>query len=103
MEEGMILSNAPGYYRPGSFGIRLETLEMVRPSDVGQDGRNFLEFETLSLAPFDRRLIDPDVMGPEALDFLDSYHARVLEEVGPLLSGEAATWLAHACSPIKRK
>ncbi|MCH4091526.1 aminopeptidase P family protein [Acetobacter sp.] len=103
LEAGMILSNEPGYYRPGSFGIRLETLEMVRTSEVGQDGRNFLEFETLTLAPFDRHLVDPAVMGPEALDLLDSYHARVLAEVGPLLSGEAATWLAHACSPIKRK
>lgn len=103
LEDGMILSNEPGYYRPGAFGIRLETLEMVRSSDVGQDGRNFLEFETLTLAPFDRRLVDPDVMGPEALDFLDSYHARVLSEVGPLLSGEAKSWLVHACSSIKRK
>lgn len=102
-EEGMIVSNEPGYYRPGAFGIRLETLEMVRSSNVGQDGRNFLEFETLTLAPFDRRLVDPVVMGPEALDFLDSYHARVLAEVGPLLSGEAKSWLVHACSPIKRK
>ncbi|WP_408736125.1 M24 family metallopeptidase [Acetobacter aceti] len=103
LEAGMILSNEPGYYQPGSFGIRLETLEMVRASDVGQDGRNFLEFETLTLAPFDRHLVDPAVMGPEALDLLDFYHATVLAEVGPLLSGETATWLAHACSPIKRK
>ncbi|NHN88888.1 M24 family metallopeptidase [Acetobacter sp. LMG 1627] len=103
LEPGMILSNEPGYYRPGAFGIRLETLLLVTKTDVGQDGRNFRAFETLTLAPFDRCLVDPMLLGPEATDILDSYHARVLEKVGPLLPPEAAKWLMHACSPINRK
>ncbi|NHO32266.1 aminopeptidase P family protein [Acetobacter fallax] len=100
---GMILSNEPGYYRPGSFGIRLETLLMVSEPEPGPDGKSFLSFETLTLAPFDKQLIDPDILGPEDTDALDSYHAHVLETVGPHLSDEIRSWLAHACSPINRK
>ena len=103
LEAGMILSNEPGYYRPGAFGIRLETLLLVTATDAGKDGRNFFAFETLTLAPFDRRLVDVRLLGPEAAEYLDSYHAQVLKKVGPLLPEGARKWLAHACSPINRK
>lgn len=103
LEPGMILSNEPGYYRPSAFGIRLETLLLVTPPASGPDGKSFLSFETLTLAPFDRRLIDPALLGPEDTACLDAYHAEVLAKVGPLLPEDARSWLAHACSPINRK
>ncbi|MBO1361657.1 aminopeptidase P family protein [Acetobacter sacchari] len=100
---GMIVSNEPGYYRPGAFGIRLETLLLVCEPEIGPDGKAFLSFETLTLAPFDQRLIDIDVLGEEDARILDAYHAHVLASVGPLLPSDERSWLAHACSPIKRK
>ena len=96
---GMILSDEPGYYEPGAYGIRLENLLLVQPAAV--TGRKpFLAFETLTLAPFDRRLIDPARLTPEERTWLDTYHARVLREVGPHLDTVAATWLAAACAPL---
>ncbi|MDG6093878.1 aminopeptidase P family protein [Acetobacter sp. AN02] len=100
---GMILSNEPGFYEPGAFGIRLETLVLVSPSDAGTAQRHFLEFETLTLVPFDLRLVLPELMSTHELDLLDAYHARILREVGPLLPAAERTWLAHGCRPINRK
>ncbi len=100
---GMIISNEPGYYLPGSFGIRLETLLLVTESQPGPDGKAFLSFETLTLAPFDKRMIDPAILGEEDVAALDAYHAHVLATVGPHLPDEVRSWLTHACSPINRK
>ena len=97
---GMILSDEPGYYEPGGYGIRLENLLLVVPSPVGA-ARPFLEFEPLTLAPFDRRLIDPTLLGPAARAWLDAYHARVLTMIGPHLDGAARTWLEAACAPLQ--
>lgn len=97
---GMIISNEPGYYRPGAYGIRLETLVMVTPPEKGPDGKPFLSFETLTLAPFDRRLIDVTLLGAEDIAALDAYHARVLAHVRPLLTADAAAWLEKACAPL---
>ena len=103
LEPGMILSNEPGYYREGAFGIRLENLIVVQvaPALPGADeGRRQLAFETLTFAPFDRRLIDAAALSPGERAWLDGYHAEVLAKLSPRLSDPARDWLAAACAPI---
>lgn len=98
---GMILSIEPGYYREGAFGIRIENLGVVCEPSVPEGGeREMLGFETLTLAPIDRRLIDPGLLTPEETDWLDAYHARVAAALMPLVEPETARWLAAACRPI---
>jgi Xaa-Pro aminopeptidase len=97
---GMILSNEPGYYLPGSYGIRLENLLLVQAQDLPGATKPFLSFETLTLAPFDRRLIAPGLLDTAELAWLNAYHARVLGAVGPQLDRSARDWLARACAPI---
>jgi Xaa-Pro aminopeptidase len=97
---GMILSNEPGYYLPDHYGIRLENLLMVQPADLPDALKPFLRFETITLAPFDRRLIDVTLLDRPERDWLDAYHARVAGEVGPHLDGATAAWLAAACAPL---
>ena len=103
---GMILSDEPGFYLPGAYGIRLENLLLVQPAPglpaSGLPGarKPFLAFETLTLAPFDRRLIDVPMLTRPERAWLDAYHARVLAEVGPALDGPARDWLAVACLPL---
>ena len=92
---GMVLSNEPGYYRAGAFGIRLENLITVR-----QDTGGFLKFETLTLAPFDRRLIVSALLNAEERDWLDAYHARVLALLGHQLEPADRAWLEVACAPL---
>ena len=102
LDPGMILSNEPGYYREGEFGIRLENLIVVQPAPAlpGGDDRIQLCFETLTFAPFDRRLIVSDMMSPGDRDWLNAYHAEVLEKIGPRLSKAALDWCKQACAPI---
>ena len=100
LQTGMILSDEPGFYLPGAYGIRLENLLLVQPAEVPDARKPFLRFETLTLAPFDRRLIEPAMLMGEERRWLDAYHARVLREVGPLLDGPARDWLASACAPL---
>ena len=100
LREGMILSDEPGFYAAGEYGIRLENLLLVVPSAVPGAAKPFLEFETLTLAPFDRALVDPAMLTPAERDWLNAYHARVLAEVGPRLDGATAAWLAAACAPL---
>jgi Xaa-Pro aminopeptidase len=97
---GMILSNEPGCYLPGRYGIRLENLVLVQPVNMPSAGKPFLRFETLTLAPFDRRLIDPVLLDREEHTWLDAYHARVLKAIGPSLDDPARAWLAAACAPL---
>ncbi len=103
LEPGMILSNEPGYYLPGAYGIRMENLELVQRAEFPGAMKKFLQFETLTLAPFDRALIDPILLGPAALEWLNRYHLRVWEMIGPLLSdpadGDARAWLKEATAP----
>ena len=99
LREGMILSDEPGFYAAGEYGIRLENLLLVRHSDVAAQ-KPFLEFETLTLAPFDRRLIDAALLTEAERAWLDAYHARVLAEIGPALEAETAAWLRAACAPL---
>jgi Xaa-Pro aminopeptidase len=97
---GMILSNEPGYYLPDHYGIRLENLLLVQPASLPDAAKPFLCFETLTLAPFDRRLLNPALMTSRDIAWLDAYHARVLQMVGPALHGAEKAWLAAACSPL---
>jgi Xaa-Pro aminopeptidase len=97
---GMILSNEPGFYAPGEYGIRIENLLLVRPAAFAAATKPFLEFETLSLAPIDRRLIEPSLLTAAERDWLDAYHARVAREVMPHLDAESAAWLAGACAKL---
>jgi Xaa-Pro aminopeptidase len=99
LQPGMILSNEPGYYREGAFGIRIENLIVVTPVD-SSDGRQMLGFETLTLAPIDRRLIDTTLLGADEVAWLDAYHARVRAEIGPLLDGPTRDWLELATRPL---
>nr|WP_294554629.1 aminopeptidase P family protein [uncultured Rhodopila sp.] len=97
---GMILSNEPGFYLPDQYGIRLENLLLVRDADIPAAIRPFLRFETLTLAPFDRSLLEPALMTAEERRWLDGYHARVLSSIGPALDPAARSWLADACEPL---
>ncbi len=97
---GMILSNEPGYYQPGSHGIRIENLELVVPAEFPHATKPFLRFETLTLAPYDKRLIDPSLLSAAQRAHLDAYHARVHQTLAPDLDHACRTWLAHACAPL---
>jgi Xaa-Pro aminopeptidase len=100
-EPGMIVSNEPGYYKTGAYGIRIENLQVVTPaSDIAGGERPMLGFETLTLAPIDRRLIEPALLNAEELDWLNAYHARVLSVVGPQLPAAARAWLETAAAPL---
>ena len=101
LEPGMILSNEPGYYRKGKYGIRLETLVLITPLEEIEGGeREMMGLETLTLVPFDRRLIDPKQFEPSELAWLNDYHARVRREIEPLVISDDRPWLRHATAPI---
>ncbi len=102
LQPGMIVSNEPGYYKEGVFGIRIENLVAVSPAtDIAGGERAMLGFETLTLAPIDRGLIVTSLLNPDERDWLDAYHARVREEVGGLLTGAAHDWLVAATAPLE--
>jgi Xaa-Pro aminopeptidase len=101
LRPGMIVSNEPGYYKTGAYGIRIENLQYVTgPEDVEGGERRMLGFEFLTLAPYDRRLINEILLTDEEREQINAYHARVLAEVGPDLDAEARGWLEQACEPI---
>lgn len=101
LEPGMILSNEPGYYRPGAYGIRIENLVVVQPWEAGgQDSREMLRFETLTLAPIDRRLVDCALLTPPEREWLNGYHERVGRALAPQLSPQARSWLEAAVAPV---
>jgi len=101
LEPGMILSNEPGFYVAGEYGIRIENLLVVTPPEVPEGGmRRMLGFETITWCPIDRRLIDPGLMTRDERAWLDGYHAEVLTRIGPLVEGEARVWLQAACAPL---
>lgn len=99
---GMILSNEPGYYREGHWGIRIETLQVVTaPETIPGGERPMHGFEQLTFAPLDRKLIDVDLLTADERAYVDAYHAQVWAKVGPLMDGEAKAWLETACAPLK--
>lgn len=101
LQPGMILSNEPGYYKAGHFGIRIENLLIVKePSDIKGGERPMLSFETLTFAPIDRNLIDTKLLTREELQWLDTYHAKVFNDIGSQMDGASAEWMKQACAPL---
>lgn len=97
---GMILSNEPGYYKTGEYGIRIENLILVVPADVPGAEKEVLGFETLTYAPIDRGLIDTALLSEEERGWIDDYHERVVEVVGALIDAPVLGWLQEACAPL---
>ncbi|HKC03442.1 MAG TPA: aminopeptidase P family protein [Sphingomicrobium sp.] len=97
---GMILSNEPGYYKTGEYGIRIENLVLVVPREIEGAEKEMLGFETLTFAPIDRRLVDANMLDADELGWLNCYHAHVLAKIGPNLSGADLEWLQAACAAI---
>jgi Xaa-Pro aminopeptidase len=103
LKRGMILSNEPGYYKTDAYGIRIENLVLVTeaPPVAGAE-KSLNAFETLSLSPIDRRLIDVTLMTGDEIDWIDTYHARVTVALGPLVDPETRGWLGAATLPLAR-
>ena len=103
LKRGMILSNEPGYYRPGAYGIRIENLVLVTEAPLIAHAEKLLHaFETLTLAPIDRRLIDPALLTHEEAAWLDFYHERVRDTLAPLVDSQTRDWLTGACAPLTK-
>lgn len=101
LQAGMIISNEPGYYKTGEYGIRIENLVLVVEREIEGAEKEMLGFETLTFAPIDRWLIEAQMLDPEELVWLNCYHAHVLAKIGPTLSGRDLEWLRTACAPIE--
>ncbi len=97
---GMIISNEPGYYRTGAYGIRIENLVLVEPRAIAGGEGAFLGFATLTHAPIDRRLIDLALLDSAERGWIDDYHATVRAIIGPLLAGDDRAWLDRATAPL---
>jgi Xaa-Pro aminopeptidase len=101
LRRGMILSNEPGYYKAGAYGIRIENLVLVVEAAAVPGAEKPLNaFETLTLAPIERRLIVANMLTPEETEWLDGYHARVAQTLSPLVDAETRAWLAAATRPL---
>lgn len=103
LRAGMFLSNEPGYYKAGEFGIRIENLVLVVEKDIPGAEAVMLGFETLTFAPIERDLIEPGLLTEDERRWLDAYHARVLEILGPQLSPDERVWLEGKCRPINAR
>ena len=97
---GMILSNEPGYYKQGHFGIRIENLVLTEERDIDGAEGDYFGFETLTFVPLDRRLIDKGLLTQEEVEWVDSYHQQVRELLAPQLQGDDLAWLEQECSPL---
>lgn len=98
---GMIVSNEPGFYREGLYGIRIENLQYVTPPEPVEGGeRDMLGFQCLTYAPLARNLIDTSLLTPSEIDWVDAYHQEVLARIGPHLHGEVSDWTKAACAPL---
>jgi len=102
LQEGMILSNEPGYYREGAFGIRIENLIVVEQAEAleGADDRDMLGFMNLTWVPIDRRLIDTSLLSQAEVNWINTYHATVRDKISPQLGEKAAIWLTSATAPL---
>jgi Xaa-Pro aminopeptidase len=100
LEVGMMLSNEPGFYKPGAYGIRTENLILVEPRTIPGGDREMLGFETLTFTPIDLRLVEPSIMTADEIAWLDDYHAKVRELIGPGLDAETRAWLDDATRAI---
>jgi Xaa-Pro aminopeptidase len=101
LEPGMLMSNEPGYYKPGAYGIRIENLVLVQPADrVGGAERPMLAFETVSFAPIDTRLVEPGLLTADERAWLNTYHAGLAGRLGHLLGDHERDWLGNATRPV---
>lgn len=101
LKPGMIVSNEPGYYKTGAYGIRIENLVAVRVEvEKAENGKRWLGFETLTRVPIDRRLIELTLLTPEEVAWIDAYHALVWQEIAPLVDDETRGWLKQATAPL---
>ena len=100
LRAGMFLSNEPGYYKAGEFGIRIENLVLIVEKPIAGAEQPMLAFETLTFAPIERTLILPKLLTQNELAWLNGYHARVLEIIGRQLGGDALQWLEAKCAPV---
>jgi Xaa-Pro aminopeptidase len=103
LKRGMILSNEPGYYKAGAYGIRIENLVLVvEAGEIAGREKDLNSFETLTLAPIDLRLVVPGMLSEDEARWLDAYHARVRDTLAPLVDEAARDWLAAATRPVGR-
>jgi Xaa-Pro aminopeptidase len=100
LRAGMMLSNEPGYYKAGEYGIRIENLVLVEPRAIAGADRDMLGFETLTLCPIERTLIVPELLTAAERDWLNAYHARVAQVLAPELEGADRDWLLEKCAAI---
>ncbi len=101
LEPGMIVSNEPGYYKTGEYGIRIENLQYVTEAkSIAGGEREMLGFTNLTWAPIHRDLIDRDMLNRAERDYVNNYHASVIEKIGPLVDGDVKSWLKGACAPL---
>ena len=100
LRPGYITSDEPGIYRAGRYGIRTENLLLCVEGPKTEEFGDFLRFETLTLFPYDRRLIDLSMLNPEEVKQINDYHQMVLERLTPYLQPEELTWLTALCAPL---
>ncbi|MXO86686.1 M24 family metallopeptidase [Altererythrobacter aurantiacus] len=100
LRAGMICSNEPGYYKAGEFGIRIENLVLIEPREIDGAEGDYLGFETLTYAPIERRLIEPEMLTEAERNWLDDYHRKVWDILSPQLDGAVKDWLKDQCAPI---
>lgn len=103
LKAGMILSNEPGYYKSGDFGIRIENLVVVEPREIAGAEHPMYGFETLTFAPLDRNLIDTQALSETERQWVNTYHAEVMDILGPELEGDDRAWLADVCRPLEAR
>jgi len=96
----MMLSNEPGYYKAGEYGIRIENLLLIEPRTIPGADREMLGFETLTFCPIERTLIEPSLLTQPELAWLNAYHAQVFETLSPEMTGDDLAWLREKCAPI---
>jgi len=97
---GMILSDEPGYYKTGEYGIRIENLVLVEERDIADAEGDYFGFETLTFVPIDRSLVDVSLLSPGEIAWWNAYHARTLEIIGPNLTGNDLAWVEEQCAPL---
>ena len=103
LKAGMIVTDEPGYYENGNFGIRIENLQVVtKPMQIPGGDRPMLGFESLTSAPIDLTLVVAEMLSPDEINWLDAYHAKVRETHLPHLSGEVASWLIEATRKVSQ-
>ncbi|MBV8448026.1 MAG: M24 family metallopeptidase C-terminal domain-containing protein, partial [Hyphomicrobiales bacterium] len=100
LEPGMIVSNEPGYYKAGEYGIRIENLVLVEKRSIEGADREYLGFETLSFAPIDLSLVDPVLLTPAETAWLNDYHGRVRSALSPFLDRDTTRWLGEVTRPL---